>query len=181
MLSRGPLSRDLLNGDPLGSSVCGIFQARILERLSLSSSRSNPQFLHHLHCKWVLYQLNRREARWAGISSVSSTLSSHFASYQPRPPALFFFFFKQTADLFLGNSHLLGVLGVFLFFCAAVIIWVGANPSFGSIAAHSLMWENQHNHSPCWHSHELKSEQQPKAKSITMYIYSGHSDWLMLV
>ena len=47
---------------PPGSSVCGIFPARILGSGLLflppgksSQSRSSTRFLHLLHCRWILY------------------------------------------------------------------------------------------------------------------------------
>ena len=50
-----------MNCSPPGSSVHGIFQARILEQVAISSSRGfptqglNPCLLRLLHCQWILY------------------------------------------------------------------------------------------------------------------------------
>ena len=46
---------------PPGSSVCEIFQARILERtaIAFSSSSSRPGISTSLlHCRWILHQLS---------------------------------------------------------------------------------------------------------------------------
>ena len=50
-----------------GSSVHGIFQVRILDRVAISSSRgifliqrSNPHLLCLLHCRWIIYPVSHR-------------------------------------------------------------------------------------------------------------------------
>ena len=57
-----PTLRDPLGCSPLGSSVCGVFQTRILEWVSISSSRgtfltqrSNSRLLRLLPCRRILY------------------------------------------------------------------------------------------------------------------------------
>ena len=56
MLSRVQLFRDPTDCSPPDSPVHGIFQARILEQVAISSSRGifrvNPCLLH---CRWILY------------------------------------------------------------------------------------------------------------------------------
>ena len=61
---------DLMNCSPLGSSVHGIFQARILEWVAISSSRdlpntgSNPHLLHCwqiIHC-WAIREAHRQNS-----------------------------------------------------------------------------------------------------------------------
>ena len=54
---------DPIDCSPPGSSVHGIFQARMLERIVISSSGDlsnptqgfNPCVLNVLHCRWILY------------------------------------------------------------------------------------------------------------------------------
>ena len=41
-----------------GSSVHGIFQARILEWIAISFSRGSSQLRNLLHCRQILYQLS---------------------------------------------------------------------------------------------------------------------------
>ena len=53
--------------DPPGSSVHGIFQARILERIAISFSRGSPVPTEEsnpglLHCRRILYRLSYKEA-----------------------------------------------------------------------------------------------------------------------
>ena len=58
-----PTLCDLLNWNPPGSSVCGIFQARILKWVAISSSRSSPPRDRTRICvscvscigSWILY------------------------------------------------------------------------------------------------------------------------------
>ena len=64
-----PLFYDPMDCSPPGSSACGIFQVRILERVAISSSRgySQPRDWIHVSCigRWILY----RYATWAFTSS----------------------------------------------------------------------------------------------------------------
>ena len=59
-----------LDCSPPGSSVPGIFQARILERVSFLllgiflTQGSKPCLLHLFHCKWILYLLSYRKKQW---------------------------------------------------------------------------------------------------------------------
>ena len=60
-----PTLRDSMNCSPPDSSICGIFQARIMEWVAISSCRdifptqaSNPRFLCLLHCRLILYPLS---------------------------------------------------------------------------------------------------------------------------
>ena len=53
-----PTLCDSMDGSPPGSSVHGIFQARILEWVAISSSKGSSQprdLLCLLHCRWILY------------------------------------------------------------------------------------------------------------------------------
>jgi len=47
---------------PPGSSIHGIFQARILKRVAISSSMgiSKPRDPTWISCRWILYQLNHQ-------------------------------------------------------------------------------------------------------------------------
>ena len=55
-----PTLCDPMDCSPLGSSVHGILQARILERVAMPSSRGSSQHLLHLqHCRWILYPTRR--------------------------------------------------------------------------------------------------------------------------
>ena len=70
VLSHSVISDSLqsMNFSLLGSSVHGIFQARILEWDAISSSRGSSQhrdWTHNsclLHCWWILYPLSHRES-----------------------------------------------------------------------------------------------------------------------
>ena len=60
---------DPMDCSPPGSSVHGIFQARILARVAIfllqvifPTQESNPSLLCLLHCRWILYLLSIREA-----------------------------------------------------------------------------------------------------------------------
>ena len=52
LLQSCPTLCDSMDCNPLGSSVCGIFQARILEWVAALLQGSNP---HLLHRKQILY------------------------------------------------------------------------------------------------------------------------------
>ena len=58
---------DPMDCSPPGSSVHGIFQARILERVAIfllqvifPTQESNPSLLCLLHCRWILYLLSHQ-------------------------------------------------------------------------------------------------------------------------
>ena len=63
----------LLGYSPLGSSVCGISQARILEWVAISFSRGSSQLRDrtHVFCfgRWIIYHWVTREA-WTWLEGV---------------------------------------------------------------------------------------------------------------
>ena len=57
---------NFMGGSPPGSSVLGIFQARILKWVAISSSRGSSQTRNLqclLHCRWLLYALSYIKSR----------------------------------------------------------------------------------------------------------------------
>ena len=60
--------------NPPGSSVCGIFQARILESIAVSFSRDLPNPGINCIGRWVLYHRTTWEAPLATVGSTFSNL-----------------------------------------------------------------------------------------------------------
>ena len=60
-----PTLCESLNCSPPGSSVCGIFQARILERVAISSSRGYSRSRDRTHISCVSYITGRFFTCWA--------------------------------------------------------------------------------------------------------------------
>ena len=78
-----PTLCDPMDGSPPGSSVHGISQARILEWVSMPSSRASspPRDLTHMS-----YVKNPKSGHW-GSSDTQPQLTSHLSLWPP-PPAL---------------------------------------------------------------------------------------------
>jgi len=70
LLQSCPTLCDPIDHSHPGSSVHGIFQARILEWVAMPSSRylsaqgSNPHLLYLLHCRQILYLLSHQGSSW---------------------------------------------------------------------------------------------------------------------
>jgi len=73
---------------PPGSSVHGIFPARILEWVAMPSSRdlpdqgSNPSLLHLLHSKWILYLLSHPGSPFYILTQQVGQCKSRIIQYQ---------------------------------------------------------------------------------------------------
>ena len=87
-----PALCNLMDCSPPGSSVHGIFQARILEWVAISTSRCSfqPRDQTHISCvscisRRMLYHWSAWEAKWEGVNayfwiSSSTSICWHFAA-----------------------------------------------------------------------------------------------------
>ena len=60
---------------PPGSSVHGIFQARILELVAMLSSRASSWLRDLLHCRWIFYPLSHLGSSNCAPRQIFSTLA----------------------------------------------------------------------------------------------------------
>ena len=83
-----PTLCDPMNHSPLGSSVCGILQARVLEWVAMHRSRGSSQprdqTLGLLHCRQILYHSVTREV-------LHVEFYSHWTTVAPNPTHLFLY------------------------------------------------------------------------------------------
>ena len=80
-ISFNPQDHEWVFSHPLGSSIHGIFQARLLEWVAIPPAQgisltqgSNPLLLHLLHCRQILYHWTT----WGAPGSYAWHLKCHF-------------------------------------------------------------------------------------------------------